>query len=236
MTTKTIIFLLLISLSSTIFSQRTLSQVSIKYERKINLEKLFKNKEWAKGKNRFYIDSFELQSNGSIQRYEKLEQEEMERWTSAYKSFSNFYIDLNKRLRWANKEISGTEVHTMDSLPRYSWKIFEETRNIQGYECIKAETIIFDSIVVVAFFTPELLPESGPESFNGLPGTILGLVIPFLQTTYLAKSINPLTASIKSLKPIGKQMEKKDLEKKLVDIYKDWGENFDRIMYVKLMM
>jgi GLPGLI family protein len=236
MDTKTLCFLLLISVSSTILSQRTLSQVSIKYERKINVEKLFKNNEWAKGKNRFYIDSFELQSNGSVQRYEKLEQEEMERWTSAYKSFSNYYIDLNKKLRWANKEISGTEVHLMDSLPIYNWRIIDETRNIQGYECIKAETVVFDSIVMVAFFSPELQPEAGPESFGGLPGTILGLVIPFLQTTYLAKSVQPLTENIKSLKPKGKQIDKKELEKKLMDIYKDWGENFDKIMYVKMMM
>ena len=236
METKTIFLLLFASLSLTTFSQKTLTQVSIKYERKINVEKLFNNNEWAKGKNRFYIDSFELQSNGSIQRYEKLEQEEMERWTSAYKSFSNYYIDLNKKLRWANKEISGTEVHLMDSLPSYNWRIIDETRNIQGYECIKAETVVFDSIVVVAFFSPELQPEAGPESFGGLPGTILGLVIPFLQTTYLAKSVQPLTQNIKSLKPKGKQIDKKELEKKLMDIYKDWGENFDKIMYVKMMM
>jgi GLPGLI family protein len=233
---KTLVFLLSISLNLTLFSQRTLSQVSIKYERKINIEKLFKNNEWAKGKNRFYIDSFELQSNGSIQRYEKLEQEEMERWTSGYKSYSNFYIDLKNKVRWANKEISGSEVHLTDSLPTYNWRIIDETRNIQGYECIKAETTIFDSIVVVAFFTPELHPESGPESFGGLPGTILGLVIPFLQSTYLAKSIRPLSENIKSLKPKGKQIDKKELEKKLMDIYKDWGENFDKIMYVKMMM
>jgi GLPGLI family protein len=124
----------------------------------------------------------------------------------------------------------------MDSLPTYNWRIIDETRNIQGYECIKAETTIFDSIVVVAFFTPELLPESGPESFGGLPGTILGLVIPFLQSTYLAKSIRPLSENIKSLKPKGKQIDKKELEKKLMDIYKDWEENFDKIMYVKMMM
>jgi hypothetical protein len=44
----------------------------------------------------------------------------------------------------------------------------------------------YDSIVVIAFYTDEIIPSSGPESFGGLPGMILGLAIPKMHTTWYA--------------------------------------------------
>ena len=53
----------------------------------------------------------------------------------------------------------------------------------------KAVAKICDSVVVVAFYTDQILVKGGPESFNGLPGMILGLAIPRLSETIYATKL-----------------------------------------------
>ncbi len=76
-----------------------------------------------------------------------------------------------------------------DSIRRFQWKIEDELRNIAGYNCRKAVTRIGDSVVVVAFYTEQIMVSGGPEGFNGLPGMILGLAIPRLFTTWFATEV-----------------------------------------------
>jgi GLPGLI family protein len=59
--------------------------------------------------------------------------------------------------------------------PKYKWKILNEIKEIQGFLCMKAETI--DPIrktKTAAWFTDKL-PVGGPEGYTGLPGMILAL-------------------------------------------------------------
>ncbi|ULT40412.1 GLPGLI family protein [Niabella defluvii] len=42
---------------------------------------------------------------------------------------------------------------------------------------------------MVAFYTDEIITKAGPESFNGLPGMILGLAIPHQHITIFATSV-----------------------------------------------
>ncbi len=60
-------------------------------------------------------------------------------------------------------------------------------------------TRLNDSIVVIAFFTDEIIPASGPESFGGLPGMILGLAIPRMHTTWYATKLELKPANSKEL-------------------------------------
>lgn len=76
-----------------------------------------------------------------------------------------------------------------DSLKFIRWQIGDETRNIAGFKCRKAIGVMMDSVYVVAFYCPEILPQGGPEYFNGLPGMILGLAIPRLHTTWFATKV-----------------------------------------------
>lgn len=60
------------------------------------------------------------------------------------------------------------------------WEIQKETKNILGYQCRKASTMIDWSLnkpkmEIVAWFTTELPFSFGPIEFAGLPGLILGL-------------------------------------------------------------
>ncbi len=79
-----------------------------------------------------------------------------------------------------------------DSIRHFTWKISDEVRTIAGYLCRKATTQINDSVVVVAFYTTQIMVSGGPESFNGLPGMILGIAIPRIYTTWFATSVELL--------------------------------------------
>lgn len=106
------------------------------------------------------------------------------------------------------KYYSGNEfLVTRDSIPAFKWKIGSETRKIAGWECRKAITRIHDSVYVVAFYCPEIVPKAGPGLFNGLPGMILGLAIPRYYTTWFATKVE--LADIDESK-ISSVMEKKD--------------------------
>lgn len=76
-----------------------------------------------------------------------------------------------------------------DSLKKYEWKLTGEIREIAGFVCKKAVTKIGDSVVVVAFYTDEILPRGGPYNFNGLPGMILGIAVPRLHMTLFATQL-----------------------------------------------
>jgi hypothetical protein len=116
---------------------------------------------------------------------------------------------------------------TSDTLKKLNWKISGETREIAGFECKKAVTTIADSVVVVAFYTDEITPSTGPLGFNGLPGTILGFAIPRLYLTLFATRVERMDTPIKvGYKPTEKFTNKKtavdDLKK--VDMYRKWKE------------
>ena len=73
-----------------------------------------------------------------------------------------------------------------------------ETRNIAGFNCRKAYTILFDSVYVFAFYTDEIMISGGPLGIHGLPGMILGITIPRMHTSWIATKlqINGVDTSI----------------------------------------
>lgn len=114
-----------------------------------------------------------------------------------------------------------------DSLQKYDWKITGEVREIAGFQCKKALTKIGDSVVVVAFYTDEMLTKSGPFNFNGLPGMILGIAVPRLHMTIFAARLE----SVNQVQSINFPQENKPRfvtrRKVQADIDKgvnDWGK------------
>ena len=105
------------------------------------------------------------------------------------------YKDFQHSTITTQKNIFGSDYLISDSLQKTEWKITGEPRTIAGFECRKAVCRIFDSIVVIAFYTDEIIPSNGPESFGGLPGMILGLAIPKLHTTWYATKLELVNQS-----------------------------------------
>lgn len=88
-----------------------------------------------------------------------------------------------------------------DSVRKINWKITDETRDIAGYECRRANAIIMDSIYVVAYYTNQIAVSGGPESFTGLPGMILGIALPHENLSWFATKVTEINVPEKDLTP-----------------------------------
>jgi len=119
-------------------------------------------------------------------------------WALNYMS-NIVYKDLDHGTALTQKSIFGSDYLITDSLRNVTWKISAEPRTIAGFECHKAVGKVFDSVVVIAYYTDEIIPSSGPESFQGLPGMILGLAIPRMHTTWYATKLELVDIGAKDL-------------------------------------
>ncbi len=125
----------------------------------------------------------------------------------------------------AEKEIFEAKYLIQDSMVFHQWKIEDEVRVIAGYACRKATTKLYDSVVVVAFFTDEIVVSGGPESFNGLPGMILGIAIPRLYTTWFATNVELLIPKEEQFvaPSKGKKATNKEVYDSVMKSTKQWG-------------
>lgn len=99
------------------------------------------------------------------------------------------FTDFTTGKKISTKGIFGTVLNITDSVTKLKWRITDETREIAGFECRRANALINDSIYIVAFYTTQITPSIGPESFNGLPGAILRLSLPHLHTDWIATQV-----------------------------------------------
>ena len=143
------------------------------------------------------------------------------------------FADFETQKTIAEKKIFEKNYLISDSLKKYQWKITEEFRKIAGFNCRRAETIMMDSVYVIAFYTDAILAEGGPEGFNGLPGMILGIVMPRLNVTYFATKIDNYLPTEKEITPPtkGEKTNYASLDSKLRESMSKWGDFIQRILW-----
>ncbi|MCO6498100.1 MAG: GLPGLI family protein [Chitinophagaceae bacterium] len=180
-------------------AQQFIDKATIEYEVKTNLRKTAEpgmfgelvRDQMPDFKTAYYTLSF---TNGkSIFKFD--------RWGSSMTNFARnryssdeenlWYYDFNAENCNIVKSIWGTVINIADSIPQLDWKLApNEYREIAGFNCRKAQAILFDSVYVFAFYTEEITLPGGPAGFHGLPGTILGITVPRLYTSWIATSIS----------------------------------------------
>lgn len=145
-------------------------------------------------------------------------------------SDNQVYSDYSKGTTVTHKNVFEKSFLIEDSLRHATWKITNDFREIAGFNCRRATTIIMDSVFVVAFYTDEIITPGGPESFNGLPGMILGLVINRLHTTWYATKVEVNIVNVKEITPPqkGKVINNAELLETLKKSLSDWGEYANR--------
>ena len=171
-----------------------ITSAKITFERKTNLYKELKGnvENWLKEEDKVKIDYFELFINDTCSLFKPQEsdlKENMSWATSKNTVLQNFKLNT----RYVIKPMWGEELHLTDSMFKRKWKITESSRKIAGYACRKAVWQANDSTRIYAWFSYEIVPATGPESFNGLPGTILGLATEDGGVVYFAKKVEVLT-------------------------------------------
>ena len=172
----------------------TLGQIThgvILYERKTNLLKKYKSPEsrrWLRGE-RVKIDRFNLHFSPEKSVFMPAESAVPSKadWaTSKNTVLQNF--DNNERVSIYN--LFGDRKTVKDELVKRTWKITERKRTIAGYSCRRAIWSKNDSTRIYAWYTDQIIASTGPETFNGLPGTILGLATEDGGVVYFAKIVN----------------------------------------------
>jgi GLPGLI family protein len=235
------ILFLLCSLQSTLSAQTVLQHGVVTYEKKTNLHKQMESwgdNSWIdqmkKNLPKFKVENFDLQFAPTASTFKKSAEQppadprmrggfmggDDDEKNVTYKS-----MDSNKII--AMKQVFEKLVLLKDTLPKMHWKITNEFKKIADYNCRKATTIIMDSIYVIAFYTDAIQCSSGPESLNGLPGMILGVVLPRMNTSYFAKSVTSHTEP--KLEPIpskGKPYTYVQIIDQLNKSLDDWGKKW----------
>jgi GLPGLI family protein len=150
---------------------------------------------------------------------------------------NTIYTDLNTHLSTSNKNVFGDAFLVKDTTRKITWKITDETREIAGYMCRRANAVVMDSIYVVAFYTDEIPVSGGPESFTGLPGMILGLALPHENVTWFATKVTDLPVAETSLKvpAKGKVVTFNGLKTTLTKAMDGWGEYGKRFFKIYLL-
>jgi GLPGLI family protein len=205
-----------------------LSQITnakITFERKTNLFKKFKGENtqrWIKEENKIKLDYFELYITDTFSVFKPQESELREEmsWTTQK---NTVYQNFKNNTRYTIKTVWGEELHLSDSLVNRKWKITESSRKIAGYNCRKAIWQANDSLRIYAWFSYDIISPSGPESFNNLPGTILGLATEDGGIIYFAKKVevlNPLPATFN----IPKKKKVQTITQVKVDLEKRYGK------------
>jgi GLPGLI family protein len=99
------------------------------------------------------------------------------------------YTDANTNKRVIQKEVLDDNFLVTDSVSKIVWKLTDQTQEIAGFTCRRANGLILDSVYVVAFYTDKIWMSGGPESFSGLPGMILKLSLPREHVTWTATKV-----------------------------------------------
>lgn len=150
-------------------------------------------------------------------------------------SYDNIvYNDLKQQQTSSYKSVFETKYLLQDSIKNIDWRITSDTRDIAGFECRKAIGKVMDSIYVIAYYTDQITVSGGPNGFVGLPGMVLGVAIPRLNTTWFATKLELVDVKESDLtQPIkGKKTNYKDLMQQLKKSTKDWGKYGQRNIWM----
>ncbi len=223
-------FMLWIVISKSAIAQtvKPIESGKIVFERKQNMYKIlnvlyagenaayFKNYvDDYKSKNpQFAITQFSIAFNNQKAVYQPLpNQTALPNFVTSC-AYNNIVLtDLLNQTSQSQKNVLSTDFVLSDSVPKIKWRITNETREIAGFTCRRANALILDSVYVVAFYTDEIVAKSGPEAFAGLPGMILGVALPNEQVTWFATNYSPLLDNSLKNPPVlnGKKVTKTEL-------------------------
>ena len=153
--------------------------------------------------------------------------------SSEFSQLNTIFSDLSTHQQVTQKNAFEETFLVKDNTRKIKWKITTETREIAGYSCRRANAIVLDSIYVVAFYTEQIPVSGGPESFNGLPGMILGVALPHENVTWFAKTVTDKAVDSKIMvaPAKGKVTDNKGLSATLLAALKGyWGEGSNAML------
>jgi GLPGLI family protein len=233
---KKLIFALIIFIATETGAQQFISSGMIEYEVRVNNHRMFGDGIFAEMfKDRMpnfstYYYKLTFNDNKALYKFDRLNEKDKIPWNDKSREESVWYNDYNSQTFVNQKFVFDNTYLMSDSLMKIEWKLVpNETRDIAGFNCRKAQGIIFDSVYVFAFYTDEIVTSGGPMSIQGLPGMILGITIPRMFTSWIATKleINGVNTNIITPPTKGKKKVAKELQATVEKATKDrgrWGQ------------
>src|SRR6187401_1411612 len=212
-------------------AQQFINSGMIEYEVRVNNHRMFGDGffgEMFKNKMPNFSTTYyhlTFNDNKTIYKYDRLNEKDKLPWGTNNAEDNIWYNDFNGNTRVNQKFVFDQTYILADSLMKLDWKVMpNETREIAGFVCRKAQAVIFDSVYVFAFYTDEITVSGGPMGIHGLPGMILGITIPRMFSSYIATRVE-LTADPKTIIPPvkGKKKDAEELRQNVIKISSDWG-------------
>jgi len=210
-----------------------LAEGKIEFEKKINLySQIDEDNSWSelqkKTMPKFKSTFFDLffSKNKTIYQPGRENPDNNKLWYEGVAETNVIFSELDSSKSVSQKKVFEQVFLIQDSTRQIQWKITDETRMVAGFQCRRANAIIMDSIYVVAFYTDDIIAPGGPESFNGLPGMILGVSLPHQHVTWFATKVSarPVTAAELKVPSKGKKVTNTTMKESLKEVMKDWGK------------
>ncbi|MCW8310649.1 GLPGLI family protein [Sphingobacterium thalpophilum] len=164
-----------------------------------------------------------LKFNGQETLFEPIKNDQLDEMVKQYIMIFALDFDattlsnLSDRSFLRYNDIVGEKIIVEDTMKRIKWKITDEYREIAGYNCRRANGITPDSVYVIGYYCNEIPISGGPESINGLPGMILGLVVPSQHVSYFATKVELSNAVTMDKKKFDNSKVKRMTRKAMTD-------------------
>ena len=207
-----------------------ISEGKIEFERTINIWATLKGdfaEQLKKSTAKYKIDYFnyEFEKSNAVYKPGRQTNSQVAFFGAAPANNNIVYSNFDNCWSVSQKQVYEKTYLVEDSLRNVTWKITDDFREIAGFNCRRATTVIMDSVFVVAFYTDEIMISGGPESINGLPGMILGLVINKLHTSWYATKVTVSDPVLKSITPPvkGIRVDNKKLFETIFSTFSKWG-------------
>jgi GLPGLI family protein len=227
---KISIFAALLFLFAGAHAQIFISKAQIEYEVKSDIKKTMSDDSWTamlKDKlPRFKTGYFTLtfDKGKSIYQFDRWGAPKLPDFMLEGEDEEKYFFNYGAGTFDKQKNVEGSIVNIEDSIPRLKWKLVNENREIAGFNCRKAYAVMLDSVYVFAFYTEEIILPGGPASFHGLPGTIMGITIPRLYTSWIATKVTVNGVDVNSIKPLSakKSLTNSELKSLVMERAKDF--------------
>jgi GLPGLI family protein len=127
-------------------------------------------------------------------------------------TLQKIYCDFNENQKTEIREFMTREFRVESEIELSGWKMTGDYKSILGYTCMGAQLTDGDE-EIIAYFTPQIPIQGGPDKYHGLPGLILAIEKNGY-TTYLASKIEaiPVDEFLKS-PDSGKKVTQEELDK-----------------------